>query len=156
MNNFPLSSMEMARTNVQVNEVNKKIGVNKAPEEGKQSLGKDSFLKLLVTQLKHQDPTKPAEDKEFIAQMAQFSTLEQITNMNREMKSLIRSSEASEAYGILGKKIESFNPATKDKISGVVTSVRYSEDRIVLMVGKNEISIKDVHSVFHDQEKNSK
>ncbi len=51
----------------------------------KQSLDKDAFLSLLVAQLSNQDPLKPMEDKEFIAQMAQFSTLEQIQNMDKTM-----------------------------------------------------------------------
>ena len=48
------------------------------------------------------------DDKQFISQMAQFSSLEQMTNINKELKSLIRSSRSSEAYGLLGKRIDAF------------------------------------------------
>lgn len=52
-----------------------------APNRAAQSMGQDAFLKLLTTQLAHQDPLKPQGDTEFIAQLAQFSSLEQLTQM---------------------------------------------------------------------------
>ncbi len=72
----------------------------------KRTLDKDDFLKLLVTQLSHQDPTQPMEDREFIAQMAQFTALEQITNLNKEFASVVRLMAANQAIGLLGKTVE--------------------------------------------------
>lgn len=53
------------------------------------TLGKDAFLQLLVTQLQHQDPTKPQADAEFIAQLAQFSSLEQLTQIAEGVDRLV-------------------------------------------------------------------
>ncbi len=150
MNNFQMSSLDIARTNIQVNELNKKIGANKAPHEGKTTLGKDSFLKLLVTQLKHQDPTRPMEDKEFISQMAQFSSLEQMTNLNKEIKTLLRRTESSSAFNLLGKKVDSYNPKTGKKISGTVSSVKYNDGNIKLVIGRNEVSLNDISAVHNN------
>lgn len=52
------------------------------------SLGRNAFLNLLVTQLQHQDPTQPQADGEFLAQLAQFSQLEQLQLMNERLETL--------------------------------------------------------------------
>ena len=54
----------------------------------KDGLGRDAFLQLLVTQLKHQDPMKPKEDGEFLAQLAQFSSLEKLTSIEASVNTL--------------------------------------------------------------------
>ncbi|WP_372868557.1 flagellar hook assembly protein FlgD [Planomicrobium okeanokoites] len=56
------------------------------------TLGQDAFLKILVTQMKHQDPMEPLKDTEFIGQMAQFSSLEQLTNLNKTLTNFVGSS----------------------------------------------------------------
>jgi flagellar basal-body rod modification protein FlgD len=101
--NTALSPQDLAATRTEVDSFNKSIGTGKT---AKTSLDRDDFLKLLITQLQHQDPTSPVEDKEFIAQMAQFSSLEQITNMSagfQKLSGLLASSEASQ---VLGKTVE--------------------------------------------------
>ena len=69
-------------------------------------MGKDDFLKLLLAQLANQDPTSPMENTEFIAQMAQFSSLEQMTNMNTEFSKLASMLNSSEAVNTIGKTVE--------------------------------------------------
>ena len=59
-----------------------------APIPRADGMGRDAFLKLLVTQLQHQDPTQPQADGEFIAQLAQFSSLEQLTQMQATLTSM--------------------------------------------------------------------
>lgn len=73
-------------------------------------LGKDDFLKILITQLQNQDPSKPMEDKEFIAQMAQFSSLEQSKNMADQMTKFNENFTSGQSQGIamnyVGKTVE--------------------------------------------------
>lgn len=59
-----------------------------AASASQKTMGSDAFLQLLVTQLQNQDPTNPQSNTEFIAQLAQFSSLEQLTNINKSVTSM--------------------------------------------------------------------
>jgi len=59
-----------------------------ATTEKKDPLGRDAFLQLLVTQLEHQDPTQPMDDSQFLAQLAQFSSLEQLQSVNTKLDTI--------------------------------------------------------------------
>lgn len=89
-------------------------------------LGKDAFLKLLMTQMQYQDPMSPMDNKDFIAQMAQFSSLEQMKNMNTSLNNFIKTETSSaklNALTLIGKDVkvnkqyfEIKNGATDDKL----------------------------------------
>jgi flagellar basal-body rod modification protein FlgD len=61
---------------------------NTAATQQKDPLGRDAFMNLLLTQLQHQDPTQPQADGEFLAQLAQFSALEQLQQMNKKLDAM--------------------------------------------------------------------
>lgn len=102
--NTTMSAAEMAQLNNAVNSYNKTLVVNGRTTSNE--LGKDDFLKLLIAQLSNQDPTSPMENTEFIAQMAQFSSLEQISNMNNEFSKLTATFNSSQAVSMIGKTVD--------------------------------------------------
>ena len=74
---------------------NTQTSLANAQETAKNTLGQDAFLKLLVTQMQYQDPMEPMKDTEFIGQMAQFTSLEQLTNLNKTMTQFVSNQGAS-------------------------------------------------------------
>lgn len=76
------------------------------PEVDRASLQQEDFLKLLLTQLSFQDPLEPLDNQEFLAQVAQFTGLEQSRQTNDRMESLLAFSSANQALGLLGKTVE--------------------------------------------------
>jgi len=98
-----LSSKDQLEAEKYANDFNRALNPTRQPQ---QNLGKDDFLKILITQLSYQDPTAPMEDKQFIAQMAQFSTLEQMTGMAKDFSLLTSMLMGNEASSALGKNVE--------------------------------------------------
>ncbi|WP_210380474.1 flagellar hook assembly protein FlgD [Borreliella valaisiana] len=111
----------------------------------KVNLGKDDFLKLLITQLRYQDPTNPMKDKEFIAQMAQFSSLEQMANMSKSFEKLSSSLEIRKDLDLLGKVIK-FQHGDGEIVKGRVTNIKTGAIPQV-MVNGNYYVYKNILSV---------
>ncbi|MFC7372176.1 flagellar hook assembly protein FlgD [Fictibacillus iocasae] len=91
---------------------------------GKSVLGKDDFLKILITQLQNQDPSNPMQDREFIAQMATFSSLEQMTNLNKTMEQFLGMQAETMLYQhsqMIGKQVSYEVSETKD--DGTTTTI---------------------------------
>ena len=125
-----LSSEERLQLDSFVRDFNISVNPTRQPQ---QSLGKDDFLKILITQLSYQDPTSPMEDKQFIAQMAQFSTLEQMTAMANDFSLLTSMLMGNEASSSLGKNVEIVEG--ERVIQGLVQAVTRGEMPQVLVNG---------------------
>ena len=139
------SSDEKLQIDKFVNDYNKVLNPTRQPQ---QNLGKDDFLKILITQLSYQDPTSPMEDKEFIAQMAQFSTLEQMTSMAKDFSKLTSMLMGNEAAASLGKGVEIIEG--ERSVYGVVQAVTRGETPEVLVNG-NFYDWNHVIKVFADE-----
>ena len=125
-----LSTEERVQLDQFVRDFNISVNPTRQPQ---QSLGKDDFLKILITQLTYQDPTAPMEDKEFIAQMAQFSTLEQMTSMAKDFSLLTAMLMGNEASSALGKNVEIVDG--ERVVQGAVMAVTRGEIPQVLVNG---------------------
>lgn len=106
-------------------------------------LGQNDFLKLLATQFQVQDPMKPMEDTAFIAQMAQFSSLEQSKNMSSEMSQLLTSQQVATANSYLGHRV--MVDAGNDQVEiGDVSAIDNSTGTPSLIVNGNAYSLSSV------------
>jgi flagellar basal-body rod modification protein FlgD len=127
-----MSSEDVANANRLVAEHNARLRAEN-PRVPSQVMGKDEFLKLLLAQLANQDPTAPVEDREFIAQMAQFSSLEQMTNMASDFAMLARVLQGSEATSALGRSVEILDG--EKIVQGTVQAVSRGDTPQILVNG---------------------
>jgi len=115
-----------------------------------QALGKDAFLQLLVTELANQDPLNPMSDREFIAQLTQLSTLEQMTSLNAGIEALL----LMEATSLVGKNVEAIAP-DGSRVTGVVTEATFTESGALLVVADTLVTLDNVVRVFAQESENN-
>lgn len=93
----------------------------------------DSFMKLLATQLANQDPLSPMENQEFVAQLAQFTSLEETQAMNKSMGELLSLQRLTQAGGLIGRQVEFLTPGGELE-SGRIDAVSLSGDDVSFSV----------------------
>ncbi len=113
-------------------------------------LDKDMFLKLLVAELSHQDPTEPMSNRDFVTQLAQFSSLEQLNNLNSGVNSLLQAQLLLQGSQLIGHQVEGINPLTGEEIRGKVSEVCWEEGNCYLKVGEKYIPINYITRVLSD------
>ena len=122
------------------------------------ALGKEAFLELLVTQLENQDPLNPTSNEDMIAQLAQFSSLEEMQNLNENILGLavLQQSNAllsqlTDSSALIGRTVNYQDPLTGAEASGQVDSVKITEDGIaVLNVDGLDVPLANVLEVTGD------
>ena len=109
-------------------------------------LGQNEFLKLLVTQMRNQDPMQPVSDTEFIAQMAQFSSLEQTKTMSADITKLRQGNDFLQATNLLGKEVR-LHLGDMEFTKGIVTDLNVKDGEARIIVGDKTYTLDQVNSV---------
>lgn len=112
----------------------------------------DQFMQILLTQLRYQDPMEPMEEKDFFAQMAQFTSATQIGNLNTKMDQVLQSmsqTQISQSLLSAAKLIgSSFSAETSDGIvQGVVDSVALSEGKVIVKSGDMQVPVENLLAI---------
>lgn len=111
------------------------------------SLNSDAFLKLLVAQLKYQDPLNPADGAEFLAQTAQFTMVEKLTTMVTQGEETARSQQETQAAQLVGKQVTYVN-SSGEKTEGTVESASFTKDGQTLVIDGKSVELDAVTGVI--------
>ncbi|MCB0112534.1 MAG: flagellar hook capping FlgD N-terminal domain-containing protein [Caldilineaceae bacterium] len=117
-----------------------------ATSGGTGQLERDSFMQLLLMQLKSQDPMSPMDSAAMFNQMAQLSVLEQLWDIRDMLSESVNASQLSQGASLIGRQVEA-NSAEIGRVSGLVDSVRMMSGTIWLQIGNDEVRMDEVVSV---------
>ncbi len=122
---------------------------------GAQGLDRDAFMRLLVTQLQHQDPLEPLQNEEFVAQLANFSSLEQLETLNQNVVGMIALnqsnallSQLTQSSALIGKEVSWLDPETNTTSTGTVERVKILDGLAVLEVSGTDVPLAAVTEVL--------
>ncbi len=114
----------------------------------KSGLDRDAFMRLLVTELTYQDPMAPVDNKDFIAQLAQFSSLEAVENLQKTFEQSAQSMQWSQAVSLIGRTVAGVSEDSGD-VSGLVVGAGLEDGKVVVEIDTGDRvaldTIKEVH-----------
>ena len=108
-------------------------------------LDKDAFMKLLVAQLRYQNPMNPADGQEYLAQAAQFATVERLEEIAKAQTEAVAYQQILLSSSLVGRQVKATDG--DDLVSGVVSGVKFDKGNPVLVVGDREIPVGTVEEV---------
>ncbi len=109
------------------------------------AVNSSEFLQLLVTQLKNQDPTQPTDDTQMLSQLAQFSSLEQMQNLNQNLSASTQFNQLSQSAALIGKTVTAGTAASP--ITGAVASVTVQGGKTLLHIGDQDVDASTVTEI---------
>jgi flagellar basal-body rod modification protein FlgD len=118
---------------------------------GSSAVSKDEFLKLFVAQLKNQSPMDPLKGHEFIAQLAQFSSLEQLTSLNASFADTMKFQQLTGGSEFIGKKATYVDPVLGGTAEGVIQGAITHNNSISVVIQNQEIPISNITGIFENK-----
>ncbi len=114
------------------------------------TVSKDEFLELFVAQLKNQSPMDPLKGHEFIAQLAQFSSVEQLAGLNASFADTMKFQQLTGGSEFIGKKATYVDPVEGGTAEGVIQGAIVLDDSISVVIDNKEIPIANVTGIFEN------
>jgi flagellar basal-body rod modification protein FlgD len=120
-----------------------------------QALDRDAFMKLLVTQLENQDPLSPVQNEDFVAQLATFSSLSELEELNDSILAMITLnqsnallSQLTQGSALIGKQVNWTDPVSGESRAGTVDTVRIEEGLAILRIGGEDVPLAAIDEIL--------
>ena len=129
------------------------VSQNSKTSKMQSDLDRNAFFKLLITQLKNQSPMEPMKNREFISQMASFTSLEQMRQMNENMNQFLKMKNLSEGASLIGKTIEKKveeDNGEQSIIKGEVEKIVFEEEETYALLAKDKgkINLDEIDKIY--------
>ena len=112
-------------------------------------IGRDQFMELLVTQLRNQDPLEPVNQQDFLGQLAQFSSLQGIEQLNTNFAESLKFQQLSQGGALVGRSVEYTNAQGEPK-TGLIDSARVLNGELRFQIGEDTVGLSDIAGVIRN------